>query len=120
MMGAGKMKKAKTQRKAKTSLLELSNTLEWPDFQSHLQIEISNTLYPTLAVVDYSVFEITFSIRSHVTDPLPLTNEDRYKYMICNAAKIKKDPSVKIIVTELPRKVSTQSLTCNMSSNGKL
>ena len=119
MMGINEMKKPKTQHKAKTSLLELSNSLEWPDFVSQLQIEISNTLYPTLAVIDYSVFKITFSIWSHVTNPLPLTNEDRYKYMIRNAMKIKKDPSVKIIVTEQPRKVSTHSLTCSMSSNGQ-
>ena len=64
-------------------------------------------LYPTLTVIDYSVFKITFSIQSHVTDPLPLMNEDCYNFMICNTAKIKKDPSVKIIVTEQPRKVST-------------
>ena len=119
MMGVDEMKKAKTQRKAKTSLLELSNSLDWADFQSQLQIEISNTLYPTLAVINYAVFEITFSIRSHVTDPLPLTNENRYKFMIRNAMKIKKDPSVKIIVTEQPCKVSTHSLTCNMPSNGQ-
>jgi len=62
MMGINEMKKPKTQHKAKTSLLELSNSLEWPDFVSQLQIEISNTLYPTLAVIDYSVFKITFSI----------------------------------------------------------
>ena len=119
MMSIDKMKKPKTQCKAKTSLLKLSNSLEWPDFESQLQIEISNTLYPTLAVIDYSVFEITLSIRSHVTDPLPLTNEDHYKYMIRNAVKIKKDPSVKIIVTEQPCKVSTHSLTCSILSNGQ-
>ena len=44
------------------SLLKLSNSLKWPEFQSQLQIEISKTLYPTLAVIYYSVFEITFSI----------------------------------------------------------
>ena len=118
-MGVDEMKKEKTQCKAKTSLLKLSNSLDWADFQSQLQIEISNTLYPTLAVIDYTVFEITFSIQSHVTDPLPLKNENRYKFMIRNAMNIKKDPSVKIIVTEQPRKVSTHSLTCNMPSNGQ-
>ena len=118
-MSVDEMKKAKTRCKVKTSLLKLSNSFDWADFQSQLQIEISNTLYPTLTVIDYAVFKITFSIRSHVTNPLPLTNENCYKFMIRNAMKIKKDPSVKIIVTEQPCNISTHSLTCNMPSNGQ-
>ena len=99
IFSAAEMKKPEPRRESKVQLLEIPATMEWVVFQMRLNVLIANALYPTVAKIDYSKYEATYTIPRLVPNPLPLLASADYMYLLKNATKAK-DPAVKIVVIE--------------------
>lgn len=99
IFSAAEMKKPKPRRESKVRLLEVPAMMEWVVFQMRLNVLIANTLYPTVAKIDYSKYEATYTIPRLVPSPLPLLSSADYMYLLKNATKAK-DPAVKIVIVE--------------------
>ncbi|KAH9986222.1 hypothetical protein BJV77DRAFT_935229, partial [Russula vinacea] len=103
IFSAAEMKKPKPCCKSKVQLLEVPAMTEWVVFQMQLNVLIANTLYPTVAKIDYSKYEATYTIPNLIPPPLflmlPLLSSADYMYLLKNATKAK-DPAVKIVIVE--------------------
>ena len=62
IFSAAEMKKPKPRRESKVQLLEVPAMTEWVVFQMRLNVLIANTLYPTVAKIDYSKYEAIVSV----------------------------------------------------------
>jgi hypothetical protein len=114
IFSAAEMKKPKTRRECKARLLEVPSTMEWADFQAQLNVQISDTLYPTATVIDYSKFETTYTIPRHVPNALPLLALADYTYLVKNAMKLR-DPAIKIIIVETGMQLAVGTQAVNFT-----
>jgi len=83
---------------AKAGYLILGDDVAWEDFYAHMKIKACDQLFPNQPVVDNNSFDMNFTIACHVPIALSLTSAADYAYLLTNASKIKKNPTVKVLL----------------------
>ncbi|EDR06534.1 uncharacterized protein LACBIDRAFT_300030 [Laccaria bicolor S238N-H82] len=64
-----------------------------------MKIKACDQLFPNQPVVDDNSFSVTFSIARHVPIALSLSSAADYAHLLTNASKMKKNPTVKVLLT---------------------
>ena len=88
-----------TRRDPKVGYLILGDDITWEDFYTHMKIKACDQLFPNQPVVDDNSFDMTFSIACHVPIALSLSSAADYAHLLTNALKMKKNPTVKVLLT---------------------
>jgi hypothetical protein len=93
---AAQMAKPKTKREPKSAYLHLSSAKPWDTIQAQLLVKISSIFQ--LDQIQYSNYDLTFTVLWFPKDPLPLLSADDYSFMIECPIKAK-DPvaNIKIV-----------------------
>ena len=87
-----------TRRDPKAGYLILGDDIAWEDFYTHMKIKACDQLFPNQPVVDDNSFDMTFSIARHVPIALSLSSAADYAHLLTNASKMKKNPTVKVLL----------------------
>ncbi|KIJ97939.1 hypothetical protein K443DRAFT_9520 [Laccaria amethystina LaAM-08-1] len=87
------------RRNPKAGYLILGDDIPWEDFYAHMKIKACDQLFPNQPVVHNNSFDMNFAIARHVPSPLSLASAADYAHLLTNASKIKKNPTVKILLT---------------------
>jgi hypothetical protein len=98
------------RRNPKAGYLILGDDIPWEDFYAHMKIKACDQLFPNQPVVHNNSFDMNFAIARHVPSPLSLASAADYAHLLTNASKIKKNPTVKILLTS-----RTPNLVCELS-----
>ena len=64
-----------------------------------MKIKACDQLFPNQPVVDDNSFDMTFAIARHVLIALSLSSAANYAHLLTNALKMKKNPTVKVLLT---------------------
>jgi hypothetical protein len=83
----------------KAGYLILGDDIPWEDFYAHMKIKACDQLFPNQPVVHDNSFDMNFAIACHVPIPLSLTSAADYAHLLTNASKIKRNPTVKVLLT---------------------
>jgi hypothetical protein len=88
-------KKPKNKHASKNKFFQLKSTAEWDTVKAQLLTQIDKALKPWK--IRFEDYEILFTVPRHSTNPLPLSEEDEYKFLLERALK-GQDPIVNVMV----------------------
>ncbi|KAJ7284778.1 hypothetical protein C8J57DRAFT_1497665 [Mycena rebaudengoi] len=91
------MKKAKSSRGAPiTDIVTLDNDEPWDTLKAQILAKISAAL--NLNPLIYDNYDVVFTVRTHVPEPIRLDTAAKYKHLVSNALRIKSSAAGKIAV----------------------
>ena len=93
IFSTAKMKKPKTKRSSKNKFIQLKSDQEWDTVQAQFLVQIDCVLHPRrIRIEDY---DITFIVPRHSPNPVPLSEQKEYEFLLERALKAK-DPVVNV------------------------
>ncbi|KAJ7730669.1 hypothetical protein DFH07DRAFT_992852 [Mycena maculata] len=98
IFSAKEMKKSKSSRRPVTEAVVLKSNVPWATLKTTLLTEINNALDPSS--LNFHDYIITFTVPRQVSDPMQLSNDTKYKYLVGKALQIQKNPSAKVLIEQ--------------------
>ncbi|KAJ7877283.1 hypothetical protein B0H13DRAFT_1631817 [Mycena leptocephala] len=105
------MKKATSARRPVTEAVILRSDVPWATLKTKILTQINNALDPPS--LNFHEYNITFTVPRQVSDPMQLTDHQKYEYLVKKALRIQKDPSAKVHIEQKNADCSPQDSAAN-------
>lgn len=102
-------KKSASARKPHRSVIQLDSSKPFDTFVAQVLVKIHANINPKETTIEN--YDMTFSISRHQTDPVSLSSDSDYAYMLTRAKK-QADPSVNVKVEQRKVQITVTYSSC--------